>query len=199
MRTLLLLSLAACAGAPCPAMVTTAVATTTPAITRTGDLRDFDTFAGGWMFKNRRLKARGVGSTDWDEFPAVSCTRLYIDGVSNVDEIYFPTKGWSGLTVRTFDAAKRQWSIYWVNSREGVLYPPVVGGFDGDHGEFYGDDKDDGKPVKVVFKWTKFSPDHLKWEQSFSYDGGKTWEMNWTNELTRGDENAICDRGRPRR
>src|SRR5690242_19529712 len=155
-----LAALAACghSHAPQPISAATAAAPTTGAIAAgtssspqlpTGDLHDFDTFAGAWTFQNRRLKARGVGSTDWDLFPAVSCTTLYLDGVSNVDELYFPTKGWSGLTVRTFDTAKRQWSIYWVNSKTGVMFPPVVGGFQGATGDFYGDDTDDGKPVKV--------------------------------------------------
>ena len=36
---------------------------------RTGDIHDFDYFVGGWTAKQRRLKARGVGSSDWDEFP----------------------------------------------------------------------------------------------------------------------------------
>jgi hypothetical protein len=218
MRTLLAISsvaaLAACAHTQAPGPTSAAstvppvgatapaAGTTTPSSTPslpTGDLHDFDTFAGGWTFQNRRLKARGVGSNDWDTFPAVSCTNLHIDSVANVDEIYFPTKGWSGLTVRTFDTAKHQWSIYWVSSKTGVMFPPVVGGFQGNTGDFYGDDTDDGKPVKVRFHWIKYSADHLKWEQWFSYDGGTTWEMNWTNELTRGDEAKICDHGRPRR
>lgn len=194
-RTLWILPIiAACAHAP-------AASPTRPEASHadapTGDLHDFDTFAGAWTFKNRRLKARGVGSTEWDEFPAMSCTTTHLDGVSNVDEVYFPTKGWAGLTVRTFDTAKHQWSIYWVNSREGVMFPPVLGGFTGNEGNFYGDDHDDGKPVKVRFHWTKDGPDHLVWEQFFSYDGGKTWEMNWTNDLVRADESA-CDHGRPR-
>lgn len=152
---------------------------------RTGDLHDFDMFAGDWTLANRRLKARGVGSKDWEEFPATSRTTIHLGSVANVDEIVFPTKGWSGLTVRTFDREKRQWSIYWVNSRDGVMFPPVVGGFTGDRGEFYGDDEDDGRKVKVRFVWTRRGPDAARWEQSFSYDDGRTWETNWVNDLTR--------------
>jgi hypothetical protein len=188
-----------CASAPPPVAVAPVV---DPAsgytLDGTGDLHDFDTFAGAWVFKNKRLKQRGVHSNDFDEFPAVSCTRLYLDAVSNVDEILFTTRGWAGLTVRTFDKAKKQWSIYWVNGATGVMYPPVFGGFHGDTGDFYGRDTDDGKPVLARFHWKKVSADHLVWEQSFSYDG-KTWEMNWTNDLVRGDEAKLCDSGRPRR
>jgi hypothetical protein len=172
---------------------TTSTPTSTPTSTTalaevsgpTGDVHDFDMFEGKWSLANRRLKARGVGSTEWDEVPAFSRTTIHLGSVANVDEIVFPTKGWSGLTVRTFNRATKQWSIYWVNSRDGVMFPPVVGGFTGDRGEFYGDDTDDGKPVKVRFVWTKRGPDAARWEQSFSYDGGRTWELNWMNDLTR--------------
>jgi hypothetical protein len=164
---------------------------------RTGDIHDFDFLAGAWTLHNRRLKTRWVGSNDWDEFPAVSCAQIYLGGVANIDELHFPTKGWSGVTFRTFDIEKRQWSIYWVNSRTGRMFPPVVGGFDGDRGEFYGEDEDEGRPIKVRFLWIKRGPDRAHWEQAFSLDG-KTWEVNWMNDLTRADPSDVCDGVRPR-
>src|SRR5262249_17799513 len=47
-------------------------------VTRTGDVHDFDYFAGAWTTHQRRLKARGVGSTDWEDFPATLCMSLYL-------------------------------------------------------------------------------------------------------------------------
>jgi hypothetical protein len=164
---------------------------------KTGDVHDFDFLAGAWTLQNRRLKKRWVASKEWDEFPAVDCAFSYLGGVVSVDEILFPTKGWSGVTFRNFDLEKRQWSIYWVNSRTGKLFPPVVGGFVGDRGEFYGDDEDEGRPVKARFLWIKHGPDHAHWEQAFSLDG-KTWEVNWMNDLTRADPAKVCDGARPR-
>jgi quinol monooxygenase YgiN len=152
---------------------------------RTGDLHDFDFISGKWTLANRRLKSRGVGSTEWDEFPSTSVGQILMGGVVNVDENEFPTKGWAGVTVRHFELEKRQWKIYWVNNRDGKMQEPVVGGFEGDIGLFYGEDVDEGRPVKVVYKWTKAGPNAARWEQAFSYDDGKTWETNWTNELTR--------------
>lgn len=114
-----------------------------------GDVHDFDFLAGDWNVVNRRLKVRGVGSTEWDEFPATHHGELHLGGVANVDEIDFLTQGWSGMTVRAFDVARRQWSIWWINSRTGTLFPPVLGGFSGDRGEFYGEDEDGGRPVMV--------------------------------------------------
>jgi hypothetical protein len=64
----------------------------------------------------------------------------------------------------------------------GTSFPPVVGGFRGAHGEFYGDDEDDGHPVKVRFTWTKLGAGRARWEQAFSVDG-RTWERNWVNDV----------------
>src|SRR6266545_4531279 len=117
---LLALSIASCAD-PGAARVEKSEASSPPGYTTTrgGDAHDFDYFAGGWTTRQRRLKTRGVGSAEWEEFPATLCMSPYLGGMATVDELYFPTKGWAGLTLRTFDLEKRQWSIYWVSSAGG--------------------------------------------------------------------------------
>jgi hypothetical protein len=202
-RALLPLSIAACAALGAAAASATAPAAEAPAppgytTAHNGDVHDFDYFAGGWTTKQRRLKARGVGSTEWEEFPATLCMTPYLGGMATVDELYFPTKGWGGLTVRTFDLEKRQWSIYWISSASGRMDVPVVGGFEGNHGEFFGEDQDEGRPVKVRYQWDKLDHDHARWQQAFSYDG-RTWETNWIADFTRADPAKTCERGRPRR
>jgi hypothetical protein len=166
---------------------------------RMGGLHDFDYFVGGWTTRQRRLKARGLGSNDWEEFPGTLCMSLYLDGMATVDELYFPTKASAGLTLRTFDPKVHQWSIYWVSSLTGKLDPiPVVGGFEGDRGEFYAEDHDNGRPVKVRYMWNKLDHDHARWEQAFSYDN-RTWETNWTADFSRADAGVVCRNGRPKR
>jgi hypothetical protein len=166
-------------------------------MTRTGDQHDFDYFAGGWTTTQRRLKARGVGSNEWEEFPATLCMSLYLGGLATVDELYFPTKGWAGLTLRTFDLEKRQWSIYWVSSASGKLEAPVLGGFEGNRGEFYGEDIDNDRRVKVRYTWNKLDHEHARWEQAFSYDD-RTWETNWTADFARANTVTTCEAGRPK-
>jgi hypothetical protein len=150
-----------------------------------GQQHDFDFLVGTWDVHNRRLKARHVGSDEWDEFPARASMRLVLGGLGNVDEIDFPTKGWSGATLRLFDPARRQWWIYWVNSRDGIMLPPVVGGFTGDRGDFFGDDTDDGRPIRVRYRWTRLVDGFARWEQAFSLDGEASWETNWVMEMRR--------------
>jgi len=43
----------------------------------------------------------------------------------------------------------------------------------------------------------KKGPDHAHWEQAFSLDG-KTWEVNWMNDLTRANASTICNGASPR-
>ena len=150
----------------------------------TGDIRDFDFFIGSWSVAHRRLKERLAGCDSWDEFPGTSRCEKRLGGLVNSDENVFPTKGFAGLTLRVFDPAQRRWSIYWVDSRVGVLTPPVVGGFTGDNGAFFGEDRHDGKPVTVQFRWTRLGGNAARWEQAFSLDG-KDWEWNWVMEFTR--------------
>ena len=150
----------------------------------TGDIADFDFFIGGWTVAHRRLKERLVGSDEWDAFPGTSRCEKRLGGLVNVDENIFPTKGFMGLTLRVFDPVQLRWSIYWVDSRVGVLTPPVVGGFTGDDGAFFGDDRPDGRPVTVRFRWTRLGSDAARWEQAFSLDG-EVWEWNWVMEFTR--------------
>jgi hypothetical protein len=166
---------------------------------RTGGAHDFDYFVGGWKTTQRKLRARGVGSDDWEEFPASLCMALYLDGNATVDELYMPTRRIAGLTLRTFDRAAHRWSVYWISGATGQLDPiPVVGGFDGDRGEFYAEDKDGDRPVKVRYLWRKIDGDHARWEQAFSYDD-RTWETNWTADFLRADAGETCPGGRPRR
>jgi hypothetical protein len=118
--------------------------------------------------------------------------RTILGGLGNVDEIDFPTKGWSGATFRFFNPESQRWSLYWVNSRDGLMQSPVVGSFRNGIGEFYGDDTDEGRPIRVRYIWSMITTTSAHWEQAFSTDGGKTWETNWTIDLRRVEAEPCC-------
>jgi hypothetical protein len=63
----------------------------------------------------------------------------------------------------------------------------VLGRFDGGIGTFVGEDTFDGRPILVRFLWLDITARTCRWEQSFSDDGGATWEINWVMEFTRTD------------
>jgi len=147
--------------------------------------RDFHFLYGRWAVQHRRLKERGVGSDDWDEFSGASFCQGLMGGLCNVDENDFPDRGFQGLTFRSFDVEKRQWGIWWVNSNSGALEQPVFGRFEDGIGLFHGEDMDGDRPVKVVYRWEQTAAAAARWSQAFSYDGGATWETNWTMAFVR--------------
>ncbi|MEH1100835.1 hypothetical protein [Micromonospora sp. CPCC 205561] len=147
---------------------------------------DFDFLDGSWHVANRRLRERHVGGDDWDEFPGVSVARSFFGGAGSFDEITFPTRGFSGATVRIHDPVTGTWSIYWMNSRRGLLeLPPVVGRFTDGVGTFLADDVDEGRPVRCRFLWSAVTATSCRWEQAFSTDGERSWETNWVMDFTR--------------
>ena len=145
---------------------------------------DFDFLNGEWTAVNRRLQKVLVGCTDWYEFPATLSFRHLIGGIANVDELLAPEQGINGATLRTFDIERQEWSIFWVNQRNGRMEPPVVGVFVDGIGTFTGPDVYDGMPITVRFRWDATGP-APHWEQAFSTDDGQTWETNWTSDFTR--------------
>lgn len=150
-------------------------------------LEDFDFLVGRWRMRHHRLKDRLVGSNLWQDFNGTLANQKLMGGQANIDDCVFelPAGTYRGLGLRLFDPGRRTWSIYWVDARTTRIDPPVVGGFEGGRGVFYGEDVEKGRPVKVRFYWFVDGPDRLRWEQAFSTDGGATWEVNWRQELER--------------
>jgi hypothetical protein len=147
---------------------------------------DFDFYVGVWDVQNRRLGKRLAGSDEWETFPARSVARAVFDGAANLDEISFPTKGSSGLTLRLYDSDNDEWALYWVSDAASRIDPPVVGRWT-DRREFVGycDDTFEGRPVLVRFIWSGVTEATAHSEQAFSIDGGQTWETNWVMDSTR--------------
>jgi hypothetical protein len=148
---------------------------------------DFDFLVGRWDVVNRRLISPLSGVREWDEFPAtVTCRGSLMGGGAVLDEIHFPTKNVTSLTLRLYDVERDEWSLHFANSQDGVLRPPVRGRFHEDgRGEFHGDDTHEGRRIRCRFLWFGITADKAHWEQAFSVDGGRTWETNWTMEYTR--------------
>jgi hypothetical protein len=115
---------------------------------------DFDFLQGEWNSRQRRRREWLAGSDEWDEFEATIAARPILDGLGTVEE--FRTDyagGFVGVTFRFFDPARRQWSIYWADTRYPALLlaPPVIGSFSGDVGVFECDDTFEGRPIRVRY------------------------------------------------
>ncbi len=148
---------------------------------------DFDPLLGSWKYHLKRRVHTLVGSNEWVEFEGTGeCHRVW-DGGSQIDtiEVDGPTGHIEGLTLRVYNPQSHQWRLYWANRKVGILDPPQVGEFKDGRGEFYAQDTYNGKTILVRFVWTNLSTNSPHFEQSFSDDGGKTWEVNWITDQTR--------------
>ncbi len=147
---------------------------------------DFDFLFGSWNVRNRYLVGRLRGSTEWTEFDGSCRAWPLLDGNGNVDS-FSAVRGEQvvhGATLRLFNPATHEWSLYWADTiRTGTLCPPMVGRFEGETGTFFGEEEVDERKVLCRFVWTR--GDAPRWEQAFSGDGGQSWETNWVMEFTR--------------
>jgi len=171
-----------------PVLGLAAAAPEPAAAARPDGTHDFDWLPGRWHVQHHRLAKRLAGDHTWVEFDGTSVGWLTLGGLGNVDDnvVNLPSGPYHGETFRTYDPQTRLWSIWWVDGRSSNrLDPPVVGHFEHGIGIFECDDTFEGRPIRVRYRWDITNPDNPRWEQSFSPDGGKTWEVNWRNEFTR--------------
>ena len=153
-------------------------------------MNDFDFLVGEWQTTQRKMVKPLSGSDEWETATGTVVNYRMFDGIfyaALLDELDLPVFGFKGISLRLLDPATQEWSIYWVNSRNGKLaLPPVVGRFD-EHGvgEFFSDEEWEGRTIRVRYRWSDITETSAHWEQAFSTDEGKTWETNWQADFTR--------------
>lgn len=181
-ETMQFLRLAACALllAPFPALAQSTCAT--PAADRDGS-KDFDWEIGIWTTKLKRLKNPLSGAPAvWVEYEGTSDVRRVMGGKANlVDlDITGPAGRIVGTSLRLYNPAAKQWSLNFASAGGGVLTPAQLGGFnDKACGEFYALDSWNDRAILVRFVISDVTANSARFEQAFSADGGKSWEVNW--------------------
>ncbi len=156
--------------------------------TNTAGVADFDFFIGNWKVKHRRLKERLANCQEWQEFDGNTSVSKILDGAGNVDDnlLDMPGGAYRAATLRSFDAEKGIWSIWWLDGRYPTqLDAPMQGRFVNGEGQFYADDTFAGQTIRVRFLWSIPAPDQPRWEQAFSVDDGIHWETNWIMDFQR--------------
>lgn len=157
-----------------------------PAVLRDGQ-RDFDFEIGTWKTHLRRLLHPLSGSTAWAEYDGTTVVRKIWNGRANLVELVVggPAGHFEGLNLRLYNPESHQWSLNFANAASGTLGVPTVGGFSNGRGEFYDQETFAGRAVFVRFVISDVTADSCRFEQAFSDDGGKSWEVNWIATDTR--------------
>ncbi|HEX6729241.1 MAG TPA: hypothetical protein VF074_04480 [Pyrinomonadaceae bacterium] len=152
--------------------------------------RDFDFEIGTWKTHLKRLVKPLSGSTTWAEYEGTSVVTKILDGRANLVELKVegPSGRIEGLSLRLYNPQSRQWSLNFANVSSGTLTQPAIGEFKNGRGEFYNQDTFNGRSILVRFVISNVSKEAWRFEQAFSDDGGKTWEVNWIATDTRVKE-----------
>jgi hypothetical protein len=148
---------------------------------------DFDFEIGTWKTHLKRLQRPLTGSTTWVEYEGTTVVRKVWDGRANLVELNVkgPAGRIEGLSLRLYNPQSRQWSLNFANSASGSLTIPSIGSFKNGRGEFYAQETLNGRSIFVRFVIYDITPNSARFEQAFSDDGGKTWEVNWIATDTR--------------
>jgi hypothetical protein len=155
--------------------------------TQRGGEHDFDFAIGTWITHLSRLKHPLTASSNWVDYDGSSVIRKVWDGRASIEEFEADGAGGhiEGLILCLYNPQSRQWSQSWASSADGTLGQPMVGEFKDGRGEFLDHETYDGRGIYVRWVWSNITKDSCRFEQAFSQDGGKTWEVNWIIQYTR--------------
>jgi hypothetical protein len=151
---------------------------------------DFDFEMGSWKTHLQRRLHPLTGSNEWVEYDGTTRVRPVWGGRANLVELEVDGRAGhiEALSLRLYDPKARQWSLNFANSAVGVLTTPNVGEFRKGRGEFYGPDTLNGRAILVRFVISDITASSAHFEQAFSDDGGKSWEVNWIATDVRVEE-----------
>jgi len=169
----------------CSGFIHTAMSQETKAVAHDGQ-HDFDFEIGTWKTHLKRLVKPLSNSTEWTEYTGTTVVTKVWDGKANLVELTAdgPAGHFEGLNLRLYNQTSRQWSLHFASSRGATLTTPTVGEFKNGRGEFYCQETYNERVIWVRFVITSITPESCHFEQAFSDDGGKTWEINWIADDT---------------
>ncbi|HYU30022.1 MAG TPA: hypothetical protein VEK83_13400 [Gemmatimonadales bacterium] len=148
---------------------------------------DFDFEIGTWRTQLRRLRHPLSGDTTWVPYDGTSVIRKVWNGKANLVELVVdgPAGRIEGLSLRLYNPQSHQWSLNFANSATGTLSVPTIGEFRNGRGEFFDQEDFSGRAILIRNVFSDITPNSYRFEQAFSDDGGKTWEVNWVAVDTR--------------
>jgi hypothetical protein len=148
---------------------------------------DFDFEIGAWKTHIKRLQHPLTGSTTWSEYDGTTVVQKVWDGRANLVELEVdgPAGHIEALSLRLYNPQSHQWSLNFANSRVGSIGNPTIGEFKNGRGEFLDQEVFNDRTILNRFIISDITPNSCHFEQAFSDDEGKTWEVNWVATDTR--------------
>jgi len=153
---------------------------------------DFDFHIGTWKTHLWRRIHPLTGSNIWVEYDGRTVVRKIWQGRANLVELVANGEAghFEGLSLRLYNPRSHQWSLNFANINDGTLSQPTIGEFRNGRGEFFDQETLNGRAIFVRFAISEITPTSCRFEQSFSDNGGQSWEVNWIAIDTREKEST---------
>jgi hypothetical protein len=183
----LVLSAACSAIAPLPAIAGEQAPSATLRAERDGR-HDFDFTSGAWKTHIRRRMHPLAGSSEMMELNGTVLAHKIWGGRAFLEEIEAdgPKGHWQGLSLFLYNPEAHQWSQTFISSKSGAFTGgSLVGSFKDGRGELFSTDTLDGRQILVRGAWSDVRSTSHRYEESYSNDGGKTWEVEFSAEKTK--------------
>jgi len=145
----------------------------TASVDRDGQ-HDFDSLAGTW--KGHTKYRAHAGSDTWIESDGTEIFQNIWDGAMLELSEGANTNGPVGLMLYTYNSPSHQWYVYFASRKDGKVGLPNVGEFRNGRGEFFVQDTLNGKSLLNRYVWSQIASGSPHFEESWSSDGGRTWE-----------------------
>ena len=148
---------------------------------------DFDFHVGTWATHIKRRVHQLSGSNEMVELTGIVTVRKIWDGSAQLEEIAADAPGthFEGMALFLYNPQSRQWSQAFASKSGGTLGLALVGSFKDGRGELYSQDTANGRAILVRGTWSNITADGYRYEEAYSDDGGRTWEVEFSANLTR--------------
>ncbi len=148
---------------------------------------DFDFARGSWTTEITIIKDPFNKPGEEIHMRGTKVARPIWSGKGWVEEIEADGPGghWQAANVFLYDPSARQWSENYVDSSDGKMDPPSIGGYRDGKLEFYSIQPVDGRSILVRGTWTISTPDLHSYAVARSIDGGRSWHTSFIARVSR--------------
>jgi len=150
---------------------------------------DFDFTLGAWKTHIvRRLHPLSASAETVELNGTVSARKVW-GGRAFLEEINVdgPQGQWQGASLFLYNPQAKQWSQNFFNSAHAEFDTSLVGSMRDGRIELFSHERFDGRAIIVRGVWSDITPASHRYTESYSTDGGTTWEQEFTALKTKDE------------